>query len=46
MSTICTFNDTENKHHLYCREDCMKRFCISSREHKKYIINFGKTKMS
>ena len=26
MSTIWVFNNVENKHILYCGEDCMKKF--------------------
>ena len=28
MSTIWVFDDIENKHALYCREDCMKKFSL------------------
>ena len=30
----------ENKHSLYRREDYMKKFCISVREHAADVINF------
>ena len=42
MSTIWTFKNIENKHTLYHGEDCMKKFCNSSREHATDIINFEK----
>ena len=40
MSTIWAFDNIENKHTLYCREDCMKKSCTSLRQHAKKIINF------
>ena len=30
----------ENKHTLYCRKDCLKKFCESLREHVKNIVDF------
>ena len=45
MSTIWAFDHIENKHILYCGEDCMKKFCESLRENAKNIINFEKEKM-
>ena len=42
MSTIWVFENIENKHMLYCGEDCMKRFCTSLREHATKVINFEK----
>ena len=39
MSAIFAFHDTRNKHTLYLREDCMKKFGISFRE---LIIDFEK----
>ena len=45
MSTIWAFNNIENKHTLYRREDCMKKFCESLREHAKNITDFGKKKI-
>ena len=45
MSTIWAFDHIENKHTLYCGEDCMKKFCESLREHAKNIIDFEKEKM-
>ena len=38
MSTIWVFDNIENKHTLYRREDCMKEFCESLREHAKNIL--------
>ena len=40
VSTIWVFDNIENKHSLYCRKDCMKKFCISLREHAANVINF------
>ena len=34
-STIWAFGHIEKKHNLYHREDCMKKFCESLREHAK-----------
>ena len=45
MSTIWTFNNIENKHTLYCWEDCMKKFCESLREYAKNLIDFEKKKI-
>ena len=45
MSTIWAFDHIENKHTLYCGEDCMKKFCTSLREHATNVINFEKEKM-
>ena len=45
MSTIGAFNNIENKHTLYGREDCIKKFCEFLREHAKNIIDFEKKKM-
>ena len=45
MSTIWAFDNIENKHTLYCAEDCMKKFCTSLREHAANAINFEKKKM-
>ena len=35
----------EEKHTLYCRKDCIKKFCTSLREHAKDIIDFEKKKI-
>ena len=37
--------NTENKHNLYRRKDCMKNFCESLREQAKNIIDFEKKNM-
>ena len=33
MSTIWAFDNIENKHTLYCGEDCMKKLCSYLRGH-------------
>ena len=45
MSTIWAFDNIENKYILYRGEDCMKKFCISLREHAADVIYFEKKKM-
>ena len=45
MSTIWAFDHIENKHTLYIRKDCMKKFSSSLREHAKNITDFEKKKM-
>ena len=45
MSTIWGFDHIENKHALYRRRDCMKKFCNSLKEHAKNTILFEKKKM-
>ena len=45
MSALWNFYNMENKHTFYRREDLMKRFCNSLREHAKNIIDFEKKKM-
>ena len=42
MITIWSFDHIENKHSLYCGEDCMKQFCESLREHAKNITDLEK----
>ena len=42
MSAIRGFNNIENKHTLYCGEDCMKTFCTSLIEHTTNVIIFEK----
>ena len=44
MSVIWAFDHIENKHNLYHRKDCMKKFCTSLREYAKNIIDFEKKK--
>ena len=45
MSIIWAFDNIKNKHTLYRREDCIKKFCESLREHAKILIDFEKKKM-
>ena len=45
MSTIWGFDHIEDKHTLYRKKDCMKKFCESLREHARSIIDFEKKKM-
>ena len=45
MSTIWAFDHIGNKHTLYRRKDCMKKFCESLRELTKNVIDFEKKKM-
>ena len=45
MSTRSAFDNTKNKHSLYCGEDSMKKFCIPLRKHTANIFDFEKKKM-
>ena len=45
MSIIWAFDNIENKHTLYHRKDCLKKFCTSLREHATNAINFEKKQM-
>ena len=45
MLTIWGFDYVEDKHTLFRRKDCMKKFCTPSREHAKNIIDFEKKEM-
>ena len=45
MSTIQGFDHIKDKHTLYHKKDCMKKFCESLREYAKSIIDFEKKKM-
>ena len=45
MSTIWGFDHIEDKHTLYRKKDCMKKFWESLREHARSIIDFEKKKM-
>ena len=45
MSTLLAFDNIENKHSLYCGEDCRKKFCISLTEHTENVTNFEIKKM-
>ena len=42
---LWTFDNIENKHELYRREDYTQMFCTSLREHATSIIKFEKKKM-
>ena len=42
---IWASNNIENKHTLYCAKHFMKKFCSSSRQDAKNIIDFEKKKM-
>ena len=42
MSTISAFDHIQNKHTLYRRKHCMKKFCESLREQAKNIIDIEK----
>ena len=44
MSTIWAFDSIESKHSLHRGEHCLKRFCVSLREHAANIIDFEKRK--
>ena len=44
MPTIGAFDHIENTHSLYCREDGMKKFCRSLREHASSALDFKKKK--
>ena len=41
ISKLWAFDHVENKDTVYCRKDCMRRFCEFLREHTK---NFEKKK--
>ena len=45
MPAISGFHHIEDKHTLYCRKYCIKKFCTSLREQAKYIIDFEMNKM-
>ena len=40
MSIISSFRSIENKHDIYRRKDCIKKFCESLRQQTMKIINF------
>ena len=44
ISTISSFKSIENKHDVYRRKDCMKKFCESLREHEIKIFKFKNNK--
>ena len=39
MPTILSFKSIENKHDVYKRKDCMKKFCESLKEHEQQESN-------
>ena len=45
MPTIWFFHHIENKHIVYCRMNCLKKFCESLREHAKNMIDFENKKV-
>ena len=45
MSTIWAFHHIENRHSLFHRQGCMKKFSESFREHAKNIIQIEKKNM-
>ena len=45
MSTIWAFEHIENKHTLYSRKDCIKKFRSSLRKHATNILDFEKKKI-
>ena len=45
MSTIWAFDSIKSKHSFYCGDDCMKKNCISLREHAADVIKIEKKKM-
>ena len=44
VSNISPFKRMENKHYVYRGKDCIKKFCVSLREHAMEIISFKKKK--
>ena len=45
LFTHCSFDKTKNKLDYYIGKDCMKKFCLSLREHATKINNYEKKKM-
>ena len=43
--SICSFDDTKNKHHFYRGKDCTEKFCKDLKQLGTEIINFKKKKM-
>ena len=46
MSTISSFSRIENRHDVYRGNECMKKFCESSREPAIKIISFKRKNRS
>ena len=44
LFTHCSFDTTKNKFDYYRGKNCMKNFCLDSREHATKIINYEKKK--
>ena len=38
--SICSFDDTKNRHYFYRRKDCIEKFCKNLKELGMEIINF------
>ena len=45
VPTIWFFHHIENEHIVYCRMNCLKKFCESLREHAKNMIDFENKKV-
>ena len=45
MPAILTFDGIEDQLDVYRREDCLKKFCESSKEKQMKIANFERKKM-
>ena len=43
--SICSFDDTKNKHHFYRGKDCIEKFCKDLKELGTEIINFKEKEM-
>ena len=43
--SICSFDDTKNKHYFYRGKDCIEKFCKDLKELRKEIINFEEKEM-
>ena len=44
LSSVCSFDDTKNKHYFYRGKDCIEKFCKDLKELGMEIINFKKKK--
>ena len=45
MFRKCSFDKTKNEIDCYRGKDCIKNFCVDSREHATKIINYEKMEM-
>ena len=43
--SICSFDDTKNRHYFYRRKDSIKKFCKDLKEIGTEIINFEEKEM-